>query len=172
MAGPNGREISYALLRGVEQAQHYETNPIFALLHEAIYMEGAASNWSAERVRAEFPEFSLDAESPLFSGEMIYPWMFEDYRDLRTLKEAAHMLAARDDWPALYDPAVLAENTVPVVATIYYDDMYVDAIFAQQTAAMIRGTRFWLTNELVHNALRMDGEKVFGRLSAMLRGEI
>ena len=135
-------------------------------------MEGAASNWSARRVRAEFPEFSLDANPPLFTGEMIYPWMFEDYERLRPLKETAELLAAADDWPALYDPAVLAENSVPVVATIYYDDMYVDAIFAEQTAAMIKGTRFWLTNELVHSALRLDGEKVFGRLSAMLRGEV
>ena len=170
--GPSGREISYALMRGVEHAQHYETNPIFALLHEAIYMEGAASNWSAERIRAEFPEFSLDAESPLFTGEMIYPWMFDDYKDLRPLKEAAEILAATDDWPALYDTTVLAQNSVPVVATIYYDDMYVDAIFAEQTASLIQGTRYWLTNELVHSALRMDGEKVFGRLTAMLRGEV
>ncbi len=170
--GPSGREISYALMRGVEHAQHYETYPIFALLHEAIYTEGVASNWSAERVRAEFPEFSLDAEAPLFTGEMIYPWMFDDYKDLRPLKQAANLLAATDDWPALYDPAVLAQNNVPVVATIYYDDMYVDAIFAEQTASLIRGTRYWLTNELVHSALRMDGEKVFGRLSAMLRGEV
>ena len=71
-------------------------------------MEGAASNWSAERVRAEFPEFSLDADPPLFTGEMIYPWMFDDYANLRPLKEAAEILAAADDWPALYDPAVLA----------------------------------------------------------------
>lgn len=172
VTGPSGREISYALLSGVEHAQHYETNPIFALLHEAIYMEGAASNWSAERVRAEFPEFSLDADPPLFTGEMIYPWMFDDYANLRPLKGAAELLAATDDWPALYDPVVLAQNSVPVVATIYYDDMYVDAIFAEQTASMIKGTRFWLTNELVHSALRLDGEKVFWRLSEMLKGEI
>ena len=170
--GRNGRELSYALLRGVEQAQHYETNPLFALLHEAIYMEGAASNWSAERVREEFPEFAHDADPPHFTGEMIYSWQFDDYVDLRPLKGAAEILAATDDWPPLYNPALLARNQVPVVATIYYDDMYVDAILAEQSAGLIQGTRFWLTNELVHSALRVEGEKVFGRLRGMLRGEL
>ena len=32
---------------------------------------------------------------------------------LAPLREAAHLLAAKDDWPALYDPAGLASCTTP-----------------------------------------------------------
>jgi hypothetical protein len=31
--------------------QPFNTNPVFAILHELIYCEGSASNWAAERVR-------------------------------------------------------------------------------------------------------------------------
>ena len=102
---------------------------------------------------------------------MIYPWMFDDYHYLRPLKEAAEILAQRDDWGALYDPNVLADNAVPCVATICYEDMYVEQRYAEKTANLVRGTRTWLTNELVHSALRMEGEKVLSRLLAMLRNE-
>lgn len=170
--GASGRELSYTFLRGVESAQHYDTNPIFAILHEAIYCQGKASRWSAERVRGEFPEFDFAADTPfLFTGEMIYPWMFEEYAALRPLQEAAEILAAYDGWPALYDSAVLQANTVPGAATIYYNDMYVDRTFAEQTAATIRGMKTWITNEYEHNALRADGERVLGRLLQMVCGE-
>ncbi|MCO5212409.1 MAG: alpha/beta hydrolase [Caldilinea sp.] len=171
--GASGRELSYTFLRGVENAQHYDTNPIFAILHEAIYCQGKASRWSAERVRGEFPEFAFAPEAPfLFTGEMIYPWMFEEYAALRPLQEAAEILAAYDGWPALYAPAVLQANTVPGAATIYYNDMYVDRTFGEQTAATIRGMKTWITNEYEHNALRADGERVLGRLLQMVRGEV
>jgi len=171
--GASGRELSYTFLRGVESAQHYDTNPIFAILHEAIYCQGKASRWSAERVRGEFPEFAFAPDAPfLFTGEMIYPWMFEEYAALRSLREAAEILAAHDGWPALYDTAVLQANTVPGAATIYYNDMYVDRTFAEQTAATIRGMKTWITNEYEHNALRADGERVLGRLLQMVRGEM
>ena len=29
----------------------WDTNPLYALLHESIYCQGAASNWSAQRIR-------------------------------------------------------------------------------------------------------------------------
>ena len=171
--GTSGRDLSYTFLRGVESAQHYDTNPIFAILHEAIYCQGKASRWSAERVRGEFPEFAFVADAPfLFTGEMIYPWMFEEYAALRSLREAAEILAAHDGWPALYDTTVLQANTVPGAATIYYNDMYVDRTFAEQTAATICGMKTWITNEYEHNALRADGERVLGRLLQMVRGEV
>ena len=31
--------------------------PLYAVLHEACYAQGAATRWAAQRVRAEFPEF-------------------------------------------------------------------------------------------------------------------
>jgi pimeloyl-ACP methyl ester carboxylesterase len=170
--GARGPELSFPFLREVEENGAFETNPIYALLHEPIYCEGAASNWSAQRVRAEFPEFSLAEGQPVFfTGEMIYPWMFDEYVHLRPVKETAEILAGFEDWPALYDRDRLAQNTVPCVATVYYDDMYVERRFAEEAARLIKSTRIWLTNAYDHSGLRMDGEVVLDRLLGMLYGE-
>jgi pimeloyl-ACP methyl ester carboxylesterase len=171
--GAQGQEISYFFLRHFENSLSFDTNPIFAILHEAIYCQGNASNWSAARVLAEFPEFEIFPDRPVyFTGEMIYPWMFDEIAGLQPLKEAAEILAARDDWPALYDPAVLANNQVPTAAAVYYNDMYVERELSEKTAALLKGIRLWVTNEHEHSALRMHGETVFARLYDMLHGEI
>ena len=59
---------------------------------------------------------------------------------------------------------------MPVAATIYVDDVYVERAFAEETAATVRGLRPWITNEYAHNGLRADGERVVGRLIDMVRG--
>ena len=105
---PGTDEFSFSFLRGFEQALVHETSPIFSLLHEACYTRGFASDWSAQRVRAAFPAFDPAAEPFLFTGEMIYPWMFEEIGALAPLREAAGLLARRADWPELYDQGVLA----------------------------------------------------------------
>jgi pimeloyl-ACP methyl ester carboxylesterase len=170
--GPAGRELNYKFLRGFENQFHFDTNPIYAILHEAIYTQEAASNWAAERVRAEYPEFEIEPGKPVyFTGEMIYPWFFDDYAPLRSMKEAAEILAAYDGWPRLYDVEVLQANTVPCAAAVYYEDMYVERAFSEETAQAIRGIKVWLTNQYEHNALRADGEAVLGRLLDMLHGE-
>ncbi|MEZ4668275.1 MAG: alpha/beta fold hydrolase [Anaerolineae bacterium] len=171
--GLAARELGYTFLYEVERASDFQTNPIFAILHEAIYCQGAASNWAAERVRAEYPQFAITPGQPVyFTGEMIYSWMFDDYRYLQPLKAAAELLAADTDWPLLYDVDVLKKNSVPVAATIYYNDMYVERRLAEETARLIKGTRVWVTDEYEHNALRADGERVLDRLLGMLHGEV
>jgi len=171
--GPQGPELSYAFLRGVEDLQSFDMNPIFAILHESIYCQESASNWAAERVRNEYPEFELSpSRRSLFTGEMIYPWMFDEYAYLQPLKEAAHLLAKYDAWPRLYDIPALQANTVPCVAAVYYNDMYVERQYAEETAHNIRGIKTWVTSEYEHNGLRADGEKVLGHLMVLLRGEI
>ena len=167
-------QLSYAFLRNVENAQAYETNPIYAFLHEAIYCQNFASNWSAQRVRSEFPQFSTDGviSQVLFTGEMIYPSMFNDYEYLKPLKETAEILAAYDQWPVLYDVEKLKRNTVPTVAAVYYDDMYVETSFSEETAKLIGNTRTWVTNEYEHSGIRYDGERILDRLLRMLNGEL
>jgi len=167
------REISYTFLRGFENTIPFETNPIYAVLHESIYCEGVASNWSAERVRSEYPQFEITPDQPvLFAGEMVYPWMFDECRYLRPLKKTAEILATYDDWPHLYDKSILQSNSVPCAAVIYYNDMYVERNLSEETARNIRGIKLWVTNEYEHDGLRVDGEKVLGRLLDMLHGEI
>jgi pimeloyl-ACP methyl ester carboxylesterase len=173
VSGSSGQELSYTFLRQLENKQPFDTNPLLAILHEAIYCQRQASRWSAERVRANYPEFELAPDRPVyFTGEMIYPWMFDEYAYLRPLKEAAEILANYEDWPQLYDPAVLRTNTVPCVAAIYYNDMYVERRFSEETAQTIQGLKVWITNEYEHNALRAEGEVVLGRLLGMLQGEV
>jgi hypothetical protein len=147
------------------------------VLHEACYAQGAATRWAAQRVRAEFPAFdpagALDGDAPLlFTGEMIYPWMFEHDPVLQPLREAAELLADKDDWPRLYDEDRLAANEVPAAAAVYYDDMYVPLAFSAQTAATIRGLRKWVTNEYQHDGLRVSSGQVLDRLLGMVRGNL
>jgi pimeloyl-ACP methyl ester carboxylesterase len=171
-SGADGDELSLPFLRALENSQSFETNPIFAVLHEMCYTQGAASRWSAERVRGEFPDMDwAPGRPPSFTGEMIYPWMFDDYPGLRPLREVAELLANEERWPALYDPARLACNTVPCVAAIYAEDMYVPRALSEQTAASIGGMKVWLTNEYEHNGLR-SSTAVFERLLALRRDQV
>ena len=102
-----------------------------------------AAHGAAERIRAEFNEFgpdaALDGDSPLlFTGEMIYPWMFGTGPVLRPLRAAAEELAAREHWPRLHD-APLAASGAPAAAAVYYEDMYVPVQFSMPTARGHRG---------------------------------
>jgi pimeloyl-ACP methyl ester carboxylesterase len=151
---------SSAFLHDVEAATPLARNPIFAVLHEACYADGGSTRWSAERLRPA---------DLVLTGEHIYPWMFEEYGALAPLREAAGVLA-HAEWPRLYDEEVLRANNVPVAAVIYADDMYVERAFSEETAALIKGLRPWITNEYDHDGLRVDGERILGRLIDLARG--
>jgi hypothetical protein len=168
--------LSDAFLAEVAARTGFARAPLYAVLHEACYAQGEATRWAAQRVRAEFPAFDPAAAAgsggPLyFTGEMIYPWMLDLDPALAPLREAAHLLAERDGWPPLYDPARLAANGVPVAAAVYHDDIYVPAALSLRTAAAVRGLRAWVTNEWEHEGLRVSGGRVLARLIAMLQGE-
>ncbi|MGA5821410.1 alpha/beta fold hydrolase [Kitasatospora sp. NPDC094028] len=178
--GAAGPELSDTFLTGAQAQLSFAGGPLYAVLHESIYgqrsVDQGGTAWSAERLRKDFPQFdaraALDSDAPvLFTGEMIYPWMFDTDPALRPLKETAELLAARTDWPDLYDPARLAANAVPVVAAVYHDDMYVDTPASLETARAVRGLRVWITNEWEHDGLRLSGGKVLDRLIKMAHGE-
>ena len=157
---------SPAFLHDAGRTFEFSRNPIYAILHEACYADGCVTRWSAHRLRpAELD--SLD----LFTGEHVFPWMFEDYGALRPLREAAEILAEWE-WPRLYDADRLAANEVPAAAAIYANDMYVDRELSEATAAGIPGLRVWLTDEYEHNGLRADGERVLGRLIDLVKGRL
>jgi pimeloyl-ACP methyl ester carboxylesterase len=169
LPGHPGDELSDTFLCRVGAAVSYAERPLYALLHEPSYGQGAATNWSAERVLPEFPEFELGDGPVRFFGEMIFPWFFEEDSTLRPLRSCAGELAAYDAWPALYDSERLAANTVPVAAAVYYDDMYVDRQHSMRTATAIRGLVPWVTNEYAHNGVSADA-RVLDRLIALVRG--
>jgi pimeloyl-ACP methyl ester carboxylesterase len=168
--------LSDAFLAAVAARTSFAAAPLYMVLHEACYAQGGATRWAAQRVRAEFPDFdpaaAVGGDGPLlFTGEMVYPWMADLDPALRPLREAAHLLAERDGWPPLYDPARLAASAVPAAAAVYFDDMYVPAGLSLPTAAAIRGLRPWVTNEWEHDGLRVSGGLVLSRLIALNRGE-
>lgn len=167
------RRLRDRFLREVGDVVSFAGNPLYAVLHETIYAQGAASDgataWAAQRVRESLPEFDPDAGQPLLTGEHIFPWQLSEDPTLAPLAEAADLLAHRADFPALYDPQVLAANEVPVAAAIYHDDMFVPRESSLATAEAIGGLRPLVTNEYQHDGLRADGKALVDRLLTLLR---
>ncbi|MEU0369713.1 alpha/beta fold hydrolase [Streptomyces sp. NPDC006283] len=170
--------LSDAFQEAVRPILSFATNPLYAVLHEAIYAQGGQpTGWAAERMRAQFPEFdaakALADDQPLmFTGETVHPWHFQVDPALRPLRETAELLADRTDWAPLYDPVRLAANEVPVAAAVYHDDMYVDTDDSLRTARGIRGLRTWVTDEYEHDGVRASGPRVVDRLLALARQEL
>lgn len=164
-----GVRLSDAFLEQVRALVSRAANPLYALMHESIYGQGVATDWAAWRVLREFPEFSPEAPEVLLTGEMVYPWYFEQDTALRPLKDVAELLAAKADWKPLYDPARLAANTVPVAAAVYHDDIYVEHGLSLETAAAVRGLQAWESGDFHHDGIADDGEAIFGRLLGMVR---
>ncbi|KAG2147891.1 uncharacterized protein EDB93DRAFT_1146090 [Suillus bovinus] len=69
--------VSCGLIDSTQRIQNFDTNPIYAVLHESIY---CTARHSEEKVRL------MSDDVPIyFTGEMIFPDMFEDYHHLRPL---------------------------------------------------------------------------------------
>ncbi|KAI8381398.1 Alpha/Beta hydrolase protein [Radiomyces spectabilis] len=174
------QRLTYRTLDRIQSLQSWDSNVLYAIIHEAIYCQSNTSRWSAERILSEEPfkaafEWRISELNPSqpihFTGETIYPFMFDDYAELRPLKNVANLLA-ETNWGSLYDRDVLSRNEVPVAGVSYFDDMYVDRQFSEDTAADIRGFKQWITNEYAHNGLRMDGEKILDYLMQLARGDV
>ncbi|MEO5780255.1 MULTISPECIES: alpha/beta fold hydrolase [Arthrobacter] len=166
---PDGDRLSDAFLEQVHALVSRSANPLYALMHESIYGQGTATDWAAWRVLEDFPEFRPDAPEPLLTGEMVYPWYFEQDAALRPLGDVAQLLAAKADWPRLYDSGRLANNAVPVAAAVYSDDIYVDRELSLETASAVRGLQVWETADFHHDGIADDGEAIFSRLLGMVR---
>ena len=169
----HGDELSDVFLHQVMAETGHVDGPLFPL-QEYIYGQpgSGATAWAAERAMAEQPDFAEDRDPLLFTGEMFYRWMFEEVRALAPFRGAAELLAAYDDWGPLYDLDRLAANKVPVLAAVYFDDMYVDSGLQLETARYVGNVRAWVTNEFEHDGVRSEGPRVLGRLMDMKAGKI
>jgi pimeloyl-ACP methyl ester carboxylesterase len=159
------RGLDYWALRNIENAQKWDTNPMYHVLHESSYADGHATRWSAQRLRPEFAAFD-DEDVPYFTGEHVYPWQLDDWNRLQPMREVAEILA-EEPWPALYDAEVLSQNTVPSAAAVYTYDPYVESNFSEETAAGVPGLNLWITPDHDHDALRVVGPPILDRLFAM-----
>ena len=164
----DGESLSDTFLGQAMALSSYSSNPLFAALQESIYGSGeGATGWAAEAERRLRPEFAEEARPLLFTGEMMYPWMFEEIQGLRPFQGAVEVLAGRPRWSQLYDLERLAANDVPVAAAVYYDDMYVDSGLQLDTASRVGNLQAWVTNEYEHDGLGV--ERVFARLTELVR---
>ena len=158
-------KLSYPFLKNMLSLQTFDTNPIFTVLHEACYAQGFSTNWSAQRILSEYPEFSINKKEKLFfTGEMLFPWMLDNYKMLKPFKRAANILADKSDWSILYDENNLRKNNVPIAAAVYTNDMYVDREYSMDLAKIIPNISVWETEIFEHNALRSNGKKVLDSL--------
>ena len=160
-----------AFLAWVQQHTDFAANPLYVVLQESIYHEGErAGGWAAQAERDRRPDLDPAARPLALTGEAAFPWMTRQVRALRPFAGAAEELAARTHWPALYDPARLAANEVPLAAVQYVADPYVDLDLALATANRVGGARVWVTNEYLHDGLRAAGAEILPRLWGLADG--
>jgi hypothetical protein len=149
---------------------------LYYLVHEPSYMDGVGpTGWAAHEVRAEHPEFdaraALSAGEPvLFTGEMIFPWMYDDDPLMRSLRPVADELSRWPAWSRLYDVDRLRANEVPVAAAVYDTDMYVNRDLSLRTAELVGNLRVWHTDEHQHDGLRVSDGVVLSRLFELMAG--
>ncbi|GAA1414179.1 alpha/beta hydrolase [Glutamicibacter uratoxydans] len=168
---PGGRRLSDTFLDALAAQASFSSNPLYALMHETIYAQGSPTNFAAESVLPEFPEFTAAAATPLLTGEMIFRWHFSEDPALRPLEDVARVLAEYEHFGPLYDLDVLAKNNVPVAAAVYHDDVYVDRELSLRTASQVNGLQAWVTEDFHHDGIADDGPAIFHRLLAMANGE-
>ncbi len=162
-------ELTEEFLAGCLALTSSARNPLYWTLQEAIYADagGGATAWAAQAERDRRPELAPERRPLALTGEMAFPWMFEQVRLLRPFRDAVQVMAARTEWRPLYDLDRLAANTVPLVAAVYFDDMYVDSGLQLDTLARIGASQAWVTSEHEHDGLANGG--VFPHLRRLLR---
>ena len=165
-----GDEFHPEFLYGVQSRTGFVDNVLYPL-QEYTYGANTATGWAAQREYDRRPEFAAEARPVLLTAEMMFPWMFREIRSLRPFGAAAELLAAKADWPPLYDLDRLARNEIPLCAAVYYDDLYVDAELQLATIEQLGNARAWVTNEHEHDGLR-SAPAVLERLLDMGAGRV
>jgi hypothetical protein len=203
-------QFNRAFLKAIDSAQPFDDHPIYYFLHEPCYANGpqhSPINWSAHRQYQDLVEkgtgsqqqsnsefdyrytsaaLSDDTKPTLFFGEMVFPWMSQDYAELGGvgLTAVAQALASKTDWGPLWDgprmiKALNDDNGRPkcrAAAVVYYDDFYVDFNASMKVTARGSGPlekcKVYITNDYQHSGLRDDGAKIFAKLYGMATGTV
>jgi hypothetical protein len=189
-------EFRKTFLKAVDSGQPFDDNPIYYWLHESIYADGpknSPTNWAAHRAYedkvktpSEFDyrltsQLDSDTRPTLFFGEMVFPWMAEDFAECGGIgcTALANALASKEDWGPLYDVdhmrRVLSDGTSRAAAAVYYDDMYVDFDCCMKVTARggpLEKCKVSITNDYQHSGLRDDGAKIYSKLHGMATGSV
>jgi hypothetical protein len=117
----------------------------------------------------------------LFFGEMVFPWMTEDYAECGGLgcTALADSIATKKDWGPLYDAdhmrSVLEDGRSRSAAAVYFEDIYVDFDLSMQVTARggpLEKCKVYVTNEYQHSGIRDNGAAIFDKLHGMATGSI
>lgn len=189
-------ELKRSFLKEMDSALPYDDCPFYYWLHECIYADGpecSPTNWAAHHAYEDLVKANKvydfrytssledDAQPTLFFGEMVFPWMTEDFQELSGvgLESLAKELAIKKDWAKLFDKnhmrAVLSDGTCKAAAAVYYEDMYVDFDSCMKVLARgapLENCKAWVTNEYQHSGLRDDGARIFAKLHGMATGSV
>ena len=140
-------------------------NPLYAIIHESCWADGAVTNWAARRAMP----VEVREDFTLLAGEHAGPESAHEDPELTPFAEVAELVAAQQ-WPRLYDVAALEAADVRGAAAVYFDDAYVPVEHSLATVEHLSGVKPWVTNEYEHNGLRADGYRVLDRLIGLARG--
>lgn len=152
-----------------------ESHPLYWPLQEFIYANGeldAPIDWAAQRVRNTMPQFDTHARPLLMTGEAVFPWMFDQEQQLKPFKGAVELMMQDTHFGVIYDADQLERNEVPLQATVYFDDMYVDSTLSLDTLRRVGNSHAWVTNEFEHDGVH--GTQVFQHMfeQALNRGDL
>jgi len=166
------KKLRSDFLNSVGSRVSFEQGPLYAVVHESIYggTVPGPTNWSAHRIREDKPGFEehadpTDMTRPFYlTGEHIFPWQFEEDPALRPFIDAAHALAAKDDWRSLYDKNSLGHGPAVEAAAIYVDDVFVPFEHSMNTARVFRDLRPFITNAFQHDGIHWGSQEIITRL--------
>lgn len=168
---PGTSTLSDTFLHAVYQQVTRATNPLYLVLHEAIYAQPGAqpTAWAAQRVLAEFPDFNpRKCDTPLLTGEMCFDWYTELDPALQPMARAAELIAAHERWGSLYNLDQLTKNTVPVAALVYTHDVFVERNLSLASAEQIANLQVWESDQWHHDGIGEAGADIFKRLHRMI----
>ncbi|KAI1497574.1 Alpha/Beta hydrolase protein [Biscogniauxia marginata] len=152
----------------------FNKRPLYAILNESQYLRNTddVTKWVAQRVASE-PEFVpyfwwvncpdeelgkgfLGREKLYLSGEMIYPFFFDNYEALKPLKAVAMEFANCKLEEPSYDLEQIKENKVPITAVHGSKDVVVDPGLAEATWKNTGSIKVKEVEGLEHGAIRSD----------------
>ena len=171
-----GGGLSDAFLHAAEHQAQLRRWPAVRRPARACYAQGTATRWSAQRIRAEFAEFdpaaALDGDGPLlFTGEMIYPWMF-DYRPgaAPAARGGGRAGRARATGPRSTTPPGWPPTTSRSRPPCTSMTCTCRPSSRCRPRRRYAGLKAWVTNEYEHDGLRASSGAVLDRLLALARG--
>ncbi|PQZ53031.1 MULTISPECIES: alpha/beta fold hydrolase [unclassified Microbacterium] len=129
-------------------------HPAHAVLIDTIYAApGETLNWPASRALDTSPSLRSSAENLLFTGELAYPWMFEEYSNLRPYRRRAAVAQTASDWLPRVDERNIRSQSFVVRAVISGNDPYVPASHQLAALARLRGPNEVLLSDGGHDTL-------------------